>query len=116
MGLLTPIRLQVIIDECPAVGLAEAEYFNPTTLAHHKQVRVSCNRPPWIHEPTFTAFSRRFAQVMYEMIRRDKNHPSVVMWNVANEPRSDMHVAYNYFKCVFLPLWFTMNRGRKTDM
>jgi beta-galactosidase/beta-glucuronidase len=39
---------------------------------------------------------------MYEMIRRDKNHPSVVMWNVANEPRSDMHVAYNYFKCVFL--------------
>jgi hypothetical protein len=26
----------------------------------------------------------------------------VVMWNVANEPRSDMHVAYNYFKCVFL--------------
>ncbi|ELR23147.1 glucuronidase, beta, putative [Acanthamoeba castellanii str. Neff] len=60
----------VIIDECPAVGLAKALYFNPTTLVHHKQV-------------------------MYEMIRRDKNHPSVVMWNVANKLRSDMHVAYN---------------------
>ena len=78
----------------------------------------SSTRPPWrttsryvsglhlsaLHlsalgrEPAFTS-SQRFAQVMYEMIRRDKNHPRVVMWNVANEPRSDMHVAYNYFKC-----------------
>jgi beta-galactosidase/beta-glucuronidase len=23
---------------------------------------------------------------MFEMIRRDKNHPSIIMWNVANEP------------------------------
>ena len=31
------------------------------------------------------------------MIRRDKNHPSIFMWNVANEPSSNLAVAYDYF-------------------
>ncbi len=65
--------MQVLIDECPAVGLAIAEYFNAKTLAHHKQV-------------------------LFEMIRRDKNHPSVVMWNTANEPKSTLKEAQDYFK------------------
>ena len=51
----------MIIGECPAVGLAEPYYYNVDTLDHH-------------------------CDVMQEMIRRDKNHPSVVMWNMANEP------------------------------
>ncbi|MNP20301.1 Beta-glucuronidase [compost metagenome] len=33
-----------------------------------------------------------------ELIARDKNHPSVVMWNVANEPASEEEGAYEYFK------------------
>ena len=37
-------------------------------------------------------------EVMAEMITRDKNHPSVVMWSVANEPRSDLSIAEDYFK------------------
>ena len=37
-------------------------------------------------------------QVMKEMIDRDKNHPSVVMWSVANEPASDLAVAERYFQ------------------
>lgn len=35
---------------------------------------------------------------MDELVRRDKNHPSVVMWSVANEPASEMHPAEFYFK------------------
>lgn len=36
--------------------------------------------------------------VMDELVRRDKNHPSVVMWSVANEPASEMPPAGFYFK------------------
>ena len=36
----------------------------------------------------------RHLEVMSELIQRDKNHPSVVMWSVANEPLSQYeHVA-----------------------
>ena len=37
-------------------------------------------------------------QVIKELIERDKNHPSVVMWNVANEPASEEEGAFEYFK------------------
>lgn len=37
-------------------------------------------------------------QVMEEMVRRDKNHPAVVMWSVANEPSSSLQPAGYYFK------------------
>ena len=53
----------LIIDEIPAVGL----YFHgdPSELA---QRQAMCK------------------QYINELINRDKNHPSVIMWNVANEP------------------------------
>ena len=37
-------------------------------------------------------------EVMAEMIDRDKNHPSVVMWSLANEPHSQLPIAKDYFK------------------
>jgi len=73
----TNFHSKVIIDEAPAVGMNVAQFFNNATLAHHKQV-------------------------IFEMIRRDKNHPSVVMWNVANEPASNLPIAKPYFKFGFL--------------
>ena len=54
----------VIIDETPAVGLNMGTSANPYefgTMAHHKQV-------------------------LNDLIARDKNHPSVVMWSLGNEP------------------------------
>lgn len=33
-----------------------------------------------------------------ELIRRDKNRPSVIMWSVANEPRTQNPAADEYFK------------------
>lgn len=67
----------VVIDECPAVGLTLAENFSNKTLAHHKHV-------------------------LTELINRDFNHPSVVMWSVANEPSSQLHVSEAYFKNVIM--------------
>jgi beta-glucuronidase len=61
-----------IIGETPAVGLAQASYFSAKTLEHHKQV-------------------------VTEMINRDKNHPSVLMWSLANEPASDLTESEAYF-------------------
>ena len=36
--------------------------------------------------------------VMKELIHRDKNHPSVVMWSVANEPATSLKKSDPYFK------------------
>lgn len=33
-----------------------------------------------------------------ELIRRDKNHPSVIMWSLANEPRTNLAAADPYFQ------------------
>lgn len=35
---------------------------------------------------------------MAELIRRDKNRPSVIMWSIANEPRSQLKEAAEYFR------------------
>ncbi|KAG7279356.1 hypothetical protein CRUP_001264 [Coryphaenoides rupestris] len=47
----------VVIDECPAVGIKDIRSFGNASLAHH-------------------------LDVMGELVTRDKNHPSVVMWTV----------------------------------
>lgn len=70
----------VIIDEVPAVGMGWAQYTNETIQRHHRDT-------------------------IRDMIARDKNHPSVVMWSLANEPRLDgdqgdmaqSQLAHDYF-------------------
>lgn len=37
-------------------------------------------------------------QAICELVQRDKNHPSVVMWVVANEPASHEEGAHEYFE------------------
>ena len=41
------------------------------------------------------------AQAIRELIARDKNHPSVVLWSIANEPESDTEGAEAYFRPLF---------------
>lgn len=64
----------VVIDESPGVGIEE-DNMGGDSLRHH-------------------------LEVMKELVHRDKNHPSVVMWSVANEPRSDLQIAEAYFRSV----------------
>jgi beta-glucuronidase len=41
------------------------------------------------------------AQAIGELIARDKNHPSVVLWSIANEPESETPEAEDYFRRLF---------------
>ena len=63
----------LIIDEIPAVGL----YFREDGLEKRYQI---CE------------------QQIEELIVRDKNHPSVIMWSIANEPHSDHPNAVPFFE------------------
>ena len=64
----------VVISESPAMWLREQNYLNKT-LEHH-------------------------LEVMTELVQRDKNRPSVVMWSLANEPDSSSKNAQPYFEAV----------------
>lgn len=71
----------VVIDEVPAVGMCfwdgnsvfAGNRVNDDTLAHHKDMLV-------------------------DMYNRDKNHPCVMMWSVANEAATHEEGAVPYFK------------------
>jgi beta-glucuronidase len=41
------------------------------------------------------------ADAIRELISRDKNHPSVVLWSIANEPESETEAAEDYFRPLF---------------
>ncbi|XP_069954209.1 beta-glucuronidase isoform X6 [Cherax quadricarinatus] len=62
----------MIVDECPAVGLSG---FDEPLMNKH-------------------------ISVMQELVRRDKNRPSVIMWSVGNEPQSNQEAAKDYFSKV----------------
>lgn len=36
--------------------------------------------------------------VMTENVNRDKNHPSVIMWSLANEPQNNVNLSVSYFQ------------------
>ncbi|KAI7815367.1 beta-glucuronidase [Rhyzopertha dominica] len=60
----------MIIDECPGV---DTDVFSASLLEKHKDS-------------------------LTELIRRDKNHPSVIVWSVSNEPRGQNPLADEYFR------------------
>ncbi|XP_065719451.2 beta-glucuronidase isoform X4 [Drosophila suzukii] len=62
----------MIIDECPSV---DTENFSQELLGKHKSS-------------------------LEQLIHRDRNHPSVVMWSIANEPRTGSMSADSYFELV----------------
>lgn len=76
----------VVIDEVPAVGLHLN--FMATMLTGGEK------RDTWKELKTF----EHHQDVIRELIARDKNHPSVVMWSIANEPASEEKGAFEYFK------------------
>lgn len=75
----------VVIDEVAAVGM------HLNMLVVH---RGGVLKNTWDELDTF----EHHQDVIRELIERDKNHPCVVMWNIANEPASEEKGAYEYFK------------------
>jgi beta-glucuronidase len=79
----------VVIDETAAVGLNLAVQGG---LAGKVTQRTFS--PETFNDKTQAAH----AQAIRELITRDKNHPSVVMWCIANEPSSNEEGAREYFE------------------
>jgi beta-glucuronidase len=76
----------VVIDETPAVGV----HLNFAATLFGQSIK----RNTWEHIQTF----EHHKDVIKELVARDKNHPCVVMWSVANEPASEEEGADGYFK------------------
>lgn len=76
----------VVIDETPAVGV----HLNFSAAQPGKREK----RETFKEIKTF----EHHKEVIKELIARDKNHPSVVMWSIANEPASEEDGSYEYFK------------------
>ncbi|MGR6920407.1 beta-glucuronidase [[Actinomadura] parvosata] len=79
----------VVIDETAAVGL---------NLAVQGGLTGVPPRPTFSPETFGDETREAHAQAIRELIARDKNHPSVVMWCVANEPSSAEDGAREYFE------------------
>ncbi|MEV8503335.1 beta-glucuronidase [Actinoplanes sp. NPDC051475] len=91
----------VVIGETAAVGLN-------TALA---QGTASRERFPTYGTETVNEATREVhAQAIRELVARDRHHPSVVMWSIANEPESETAAAEAYF----LPL-FALTRELDPD-
>ncbi|MDQ8735621.1 beta-glucuronidase [Paenibacillus sp. LHD-38] len=75
----------VVIDETPAVGL-------------HLNFNVAPTQGPKRNTWEVLKTQETHKEVVRELIARDKNHPSVVMWCIANEPASEEDGAEEYFR------------------
>ena len=82
----------VIIDETAAVGLNMG--LGGGIFGGQGYTTFS---PDTINDAT----QQVHAQAIRELIARDKNHPSVVLWSIANEPESDTAGAEEYFRPLF---------------
>lgn len=76
----------VVIDETAAVGL------NPNLMGGLEG--VAAYSPDTISNETQAAH----AQAIRELVHRDKNHASVVLWVIANEPAAHEEGAREYFE------------------
>ena len=79
----------VVIDETAAVGLNLA-----MGGGIFGGIQEDTFSPDTINDDTRATH----AQAIRELIARDKNHPSVVMWSIANEPSSNERGAREYFE------------------
>ncbi|WP_085992253.1 beta-glucuronidase [Oceanobacillus senegalensis] len=82
----------VVIDETPAVGLMASFNFDVSMLE-----KEDFEDDTWSTMNT----SEAHEQVIRELIKRDKNHPSVVIWSIANESATYSKGAYEYFEPLF---------------
>jgi beta-glucuronidase len=82
----------VVIDETAAVGLNMG--LGGGIFGGQGYVTFS---PETVNDETREVH----AQAIHELVARDKNHPSVVLWSIANEPESDTEEAEKYFRPLF---------------
>ena len=82
----------VIIDETAAVGL---------NMSMAGGVFGGTVRPTFGPETCNDATQAELLKSVRELIQRDKNHPSVVMWSITNEADTIPEESYSFFKPAF---------------
>ncbi|MFT4122424.1 MAG: beta-glucuronidase [Microbacteriaceae bacterium] len=82
----------VVIDETAAVGL---------NMGIGGGVFGAQGYVTYSDDTINTVTQRVHARAIRELIARDKNHPSVVLWSIANEPESETDAAVEYFRPLF---------------
>jgi beta-glucuronidase len=82
----------VVIDETAAVG---------QNMGLGGGIFGGQSYPTFSAETIDDAGREVHAQAIRELIARDKNHPSVVIWSIANEPESDTAASVTYFEPLF---------------
>lgn len=87
----------VVIDEAPAVGLFDSlmNFLEAGIGSKEKKVNF------FEREEVKTKTLENHKDAIREMILRDKNHPCVVMWSLANEPDTTHEASAAYFKEIF---------------
>ena len=81
----------VVIDETAAVGL------NLKMTISRSQSATQTYSDQTVSQAT----QRVHLRAVQELIERDRNHPSVVLWSIANEPESGLPAAREYFAPIF---------------
>lgn len=79
----------VVIDETPAVGL---------NMGLSGGIAGGQGFKTFSEETVNAATREVHRQAIRELIARDKNHPCVVIWSIANEPESDTPESRAYFE------------------
>lgn len=83
----------LILDEVPAVGMMRStKNFVAAGSGHYTH---------FFEAPTVPALLSNHIQCTEEMIKRDKNHPSVFAWSLFNEPETTSQESYDYFSKIF---------------
>lgn len=72
----------VVIAETPAVGLFD---FRPT-------------EPLFCEAKASSELQKHHIDCVRDLIARDRNHPCIVMWSIANEPMNNDPGAFDYFE------------------
>jgi len=82
----------VVIDETAAVGL---------NLGVGGGLFLGGPKTTFTEETIGSATQRVHQRAIEELIARDKNHPCVAVWSLANEPESNTEAARTYFEPLF---------------
>lgn len=82
----------MIIDECPSVDTewVNTNMFLPTKIFWYIFFFRNYNQ----------ALLDKHKSSLQQLINRDKNHASVIMWSIANEPRTNQYNSDTYFGLV----------------
>lgn len=83
----------LIIDEVPAVGMLRSIQ---NFLAAGMGAQTS-----FFDSPTVNLLKKNHLKQIKEMMKRDKNHPSVFAWSLFNEPETTSDSAKEYFTDIF---------------